>query len=408
MNIAYWIIVSVLLATAFFIIIPPLWKTREIEDAESDQRNISIAQERADELKKQLASGVLTSEQFEEQYGELELNLGDDLDIEQNTKKTSSQGRWIVPVILLSMPLLSVATYLFLGEPDALIKAQAQPVQQSANSAIDVNAMVSGLAERLKKDPENGEGWLMLGRSYKYLKKYQLAVNAFEKAYAVLGEQPEVMLHYADALAMVNGGTLKGKASELVFKALEKSPNDATGLWLAGMAKAENREFTEALQLWQKLEIILPPESDSYLELQGLMTAVKAQTTGTATASATAPMAKALVSINVQVSLSEAFKTKVSSTDTVFIYAKALTGSPMPLAIVRKKVADLPLSVTLDDAMAMMPAMKLSNFNAVTVIARISRSGTAMQQKGDLIGTLELNELAENTSVVIDINEEIQ
>ena len=119
----------------------------------------------------------------------------------------------------------------------------------------------------------------MLGRSYKYLEKYPLAVNALEKAYALSGENPDVMLQYADALAMANGGKLVGKPSELIFKALEKSPNAVTGLWLAGMAKAENRDFNQAMQYWRKLERILPPGSDSLKELQGLMVAVKAQTT---------------------------------------------------------------------------------------------------------------------------------
>ncbi|MCK5191200.1 MAG: c-type cytochrome biogenesis protein CcmI [Methylococcales bacterium] len=410
MNLSYWIAVSVLLALAFFIIIPPLWKKREIQEAESDQRNINIAKDRVNDLKQQLQAGALTQAQFDEQYAELELTLGDDLDIEQLNQKSSSQGRWVVPVLLIAIPLFSVLTYLQLGEPDALKKVQEvqQAQKQSSQSGLDVNAMVSGLAERLKQDPENAEGWLMLGRSYKYLEKYPLAVNAFEKAYALLGDEPEIMLQYADALAMANGGKLAGKPSELIFKALEKSPNALTGLWLAGMAKAENGEFNQAMQYWRKLEKILPPESDSLRELQGLMAAVQAQTTGSSGTVDTVSATVTTVSINVQVSVADFIKAKVAQTDTVFIYAKALTGPPMPLAIVRKQVSDLPLSVTLDDAMAMMPTMKLSKFKQVKIMARISKSGAAMQQKGDFIGSVELQELAGSTSVVIVISEEVK
>ena len=410
MNLSYWIAVSVLLALAFLIIIPPLWKKREIQEAESDQRNINIAKDRVNDLKQQLQAGALTQAQFDEQYAELELTLGDDLDIEQLNQKSSSQGRWVVPVLLIAIPLFSMLTYLQLGEPDALKKAQEvqQAQKQSSQSGLDVNAMVSGLAERLKQDPENAEGWLMLGRSYKYLEKYPLAVNAFEKAYALLGDEPEIMLQYADALAMANGGKLAGKPSELIFKALEKSPNALTGLWLAGMAKAENGEFNQAMQYWRKLEKILPPESDSLRELQGLMAAVQAQTTGSSGTVDTVSATVTTVSINVQVSVADFIKAKVAQTDTVFIYAKALTGPPMPLAIVRKQVSDLPLSVTLDDAMAMMPTMKLSKFKQVKIMARISKSGAAMQQKGDFIGSVELQELAGSTSVVIVISEEVK
>jgi len=412
-NLTYWLVVSVLLAIAFFIIIPPLWKKREIEQADSDQRNIKIARERADDLKQQLESASLSQAQFDEQYAELELTLGDDLDIAQSESKNTSQGRWVAPVILIIVPLLSVPIYLSLGEPDALIKAklkqsQSQSQTQSKESE-DVNSVITSLAQRLQKNPDNAEDWVLLGRSFKYIEQYRLAANSFEKAYVILGDQPDLMLQYADSLAMANGGKLEGKSTELIFKALEKEPENVTGLWLAGMAKAEMRDFSQAILYWRKLEALLPPDSDSYKQVQKLIVTVQAQN-GSAKEVENTVVTKdteAAVSINVQVSLKDGLKTRVNPGDTVFIYAKALTGPPMPLAIVRKQVSDLPISVNLNDAMAMMPTMKLSNFKQVKVMARISKSGTAMPQKGDFIGAVELQELAGKTSVVIVINEEI-
>ena len=408
MNLTYWLVVSVLLAIAFFIIIPPLWKKREIQQAGSDNRNIKIAKERASDLKQQLESASLTQAQFDEQYAELELNLGDDLDIVQNELKDSSQGRWIAPVILIVVPLFSIVFYLLLGEPDALKKAEITQVK--SNKSLDINTLITGLAQRLKQNPENAQDWIMLGRSFKYVKQYQLAANSFAKAYALLGDQPELMLQYADSLAMANSGKLAGKSTELIFKALEKEPDNATGLWLAGMAKAEMGDFTQAILYLRKLEALLPPDSDSYKEVQKLISTVQAQNGGAKEVKNIAAATKdveSAVNIDVQVSLKDDIKTRVNPGDTVFIYAKALTGPPMPLAIVRKKVSDLPLSVTLNDAMAMMPAMKLSNFKQVKIIARVSKSGTAMQQKGEFIGAVELQDLAGKTSVVIVINEEI-
>ena len=409
MNLTYWLIVCVLLAIAFFIIIPPLWKKRDIKQADSDQRNIKIAQERANDLKQQLESASLTQAQFDEQYAELELTLGDDLDIAQSDSKNTSQGRWVAPVILIVVPLLSVLTYFSLGEPDALIKAEIKQTPQAANESQDINSVIADLAQRLKQNPDNAEDWIMLGRSFRYVKQYKLAANSFEKAYALLGDRPELMLQYADSLAMANGGKLAGKSTELIFKALDKEPESVTGLWLAGMAKAEMEEFSQAIRYWRKLETLLSPESDSYKQVQKLISAAQAENGGAKEVENTvAPTnTESAVSINVQVSLKDDLKTRVNPGDTVFVYAKALTGPPMPLAIVRKQVTDLPLSVILNDAMAMMPAMKLSNFKQVKVIARISKSGTAMQQKGDFIGAIELQELAGTTSVVIVINEEI-
>ncbi len=409
MNITFWLIVSALLAITFYIIIRPLLKTTEIEQADSDQRNIRIAQERADELKQQFDAGLLTQQQYDEQYSELELTLGDDLDIVQHSHQSNSQGRWVIPVIVLCVPVFSVFSYFSLGEPDALIKAELKQPQQLSGDGQDINAMVQQLAQRLKENPDNAKDWIMLGRSFKYLKQYQLAANSFKKAHALLGDEPEVLLHYADSLAMLKNGSLAGKAAEMVFKALEKAPNNVTGLWLAGMAKAEERNFSQAVGYWDKLLTILPPESDSYAQVKNLIAKVHAENS-VAKAVENSPPVKALaaVSIEVQVSIAPAIKSRVDDTHTVFIYAKALSGPPMPLAIIRKQVSDLPLTVTLNDAMAMMPAMKLSNFTAVKVMARISKSGTAMQQKGDFIGALDLSELASKQSVAIVVNEEIK
>jgi cytochrome c-type biogenesis protein CcmH len=408
-NLTYWLVVCVLLAIAFFIIIPPLWKKREIKEADSDNRNIKIAQERASDLKHQLESASLTQAQFDEQYGELELNLGDDLDIAQSESMDTSQGRWVVAVILIFVPLLSVLTYLLLGEPDALIKAEIKQTQHAGNESQDVNSVITGLAQRLKQNPDNAEDWVLLGRSFKYVEQYRLAANSFEKAYLILGDQPELMLQYADSLIMANGGKLTVKSTELIFKALDKDPDNVTGLWLAGIAKAEIGEFTQAILYFRKLETLLPPGSDSHKQVQKLISTAQTQNGGAQTVENTVATknVESTVSINVQVSLKGELKTRVNSGDTVFVYAKALTGPPMPLAIVRKQVSDLPLSVTLNDAMAMMPAMKLSNFKQVKVMARISKSGTAMKQKGDFIGFVEIQKLVGKKSVVIVINEEI-
>ncbi len=408
MNITYWLIIFVLLMIAFFIIIPPLWKIRKIQPGDFDQRNIHIAQQRVQDLNNQLEAGSLTPEQFEEQYDELELSLNDDLSIKQKGEESSTQGRWVAPVILLLVPLLSISGYLVLGEPDALLKAQEQPAQQTMNTGTDINGMISGLIQQLKQQPDNAKGWVKLGRSYKYIKKYQQAVNCFEKAHVLMGDQPEVMLYLADSLAMVNGGQFSDKASELVFKALEIPPNNEVGLWLAGMVKTEQKEISQAMQYWLKLETLLPADSNSYRQLQALMATVRAQNPDLEEKNNKALDAGLAVSINVQVSIDDSIKSKTGPTNTVFIYAKALSGPPMPLAIVRKQVADLPVSVTLDDAMAMMPAMKLSNFKQVKVMARISKSGAAKQQKGDFIGSVELSDLTAKPSVVIIINQEIQ
>ncbi len=411
MNLTFWLLAAVLLGIAFFIIIRPLLQNREIVGEDSEQTNIAIAHDRAEELKQQLQAGTLSQQQYDEQYAELELNLGDELDLKPVSQKLTASGKWMIVVILVSLPVYAILTYFALGEPDALIKAETKPVQSVQQGGQDINAMIAKLAQRLKDNPDNAQDWIMLGRSFKYVKQYQLALNSFKKARALLGDQPDVLLHYADALAMMNNGSLAGEAEQLVFKALEKSPKDPTGLWLAGMAKAEKQEFTQAVSYWRQLLRVLPSGSDSLKQVEGLIASVQArmenpgfvEQPGTTVQN----QQNTAVSIEVQVNIEQSIKDRLTASDTVFIYAKALSGPPMPLAIVRKQVSDLPVTVLLNDAMAMMASQKLSNYKAVKVMARISKSGTAMPQAGDWVGSVELTELKQKQSVMIVINQQI-
>ncbi|MDO9169846.1 MAG: c-type cytochrome biogenesis protein CcmI [Methylobacter sp.] len=426
----FLLIVSVMTLAAFLIVLPPLWRKHPVAAADQDQRNIAIARQRLTELKEQLQNGALSQALYEEQLAELEQALSDDLDIsrigslpiatlppsmavESHVKAAASQGRWMAWVLMLAIPLVSGVLYWTLGNYQSL----SQVEQTAAAPELEqMTKMVAGLAERLEKQPDDALGWTMLGRSYKYLQQNDKAVDAFGHAYKLLGDQPEIMLLYADALAFANDEQMDGKPAELVFKALAMEPDNLTGLWLGGMAKAQAGDFTAAMDLWKKLEALLPPGSEAQQEIQALLAklvtqipegAAQAESKPVQAKATPAPLANA-VSINIQVSLAPELQKSVSPTDTVFIYAQALSGPKMPLAIVRKQVTDLPLTVELTDAMAMMPTMKLSNFEQVKLLARISKSGDAMQQSGDLIGVIEQATLADKSLKKIVVNSSIK
>ncbi|WP_031432359.1 c-type cytochrome biogenesis protein CcmI [Methylomarinum vadi] len=406
MNSVFWLAVALLIATALMIIVVPLWRRSDLAESDVEQRNIKIARERLQELKQQLRDGALSQQQFDEQYQELELSLSDDLDSILAQSRKAGQGKWMIVAILLFVPLVSLSLYFTLGDTQAMVKVEQQQLalQKQQEAQQTIFKMVNGLAERLQQQPNDSEGWLMLGRSLKYMRQYDKAAQAFAQAYRLLGEEPSVMLQYADALAMAQGGKLSGKPAELIFKALSLAPDDATGLWLGGMAKAEMGEYQQALRYWQKLEPKLAGNPESLREVQGLIAALKeriAETGGLETASGQ-------TGIEVEVKLDDSLYDKVQAGDTVFIYAQALNGPKMPLAIVRKRVADLPLSVELNDALAMTPAMKLSAFDNVKVIARISKSGNAMPQPGDLIGYVDTAEPGQDRAVVITINQQVK
>lgn len=432
----FLLIAGVMILIAFLIVLPPLWRippsppllkggagsaiNQEATDslppplkkggrgglADQDQRNIAIARQRLAELKEQLQAGALNQELYNEQLAELELALSDDLDIESHVKSSQSSGRWMATVLMLAIPLAAGSLYWALGNYQ-LLSQTGQPTasNQTTSEQEQISKMVDGLAERLQKQPDDALGWTMLGRSYKYLQQYPKAVDAFEHAYKLIGDKPEIMLLYADALAFANNEQMAGKPTELVFKALAMEPNNVTGLWLGGMAKAQTGDFVAAMDLWKKLEAQLPAGSEAQQEIQGLLAKLATQIPAGAQAEAKPTVT---ANIEVQVSLAPELQNSASPSDTVFIYAQALSGPKMPLAIVKKQVSELPLTLNLTDTMAMMPNMKLSNFEQVKLLARVSKSGDAMQQPGDLIGVIEQVALADKNTHEIVINSQIK
>ncbi|MBU2570701.1 MAG: c-type cytochrome biogenesis protein CcmI [Gammaproteobacteria bacterium] len=401
MTTEFWLTASVLIAIAFAFLLPPLWRRPGSIDIETERFNVDIAKQRLLDLKEQRSSGTITADEYEDLYQELQSVLVDDLQTESASRQSESSGRWLIVLALIVIPLVSVTLYRALGNADSLLPEADRTAQQ----IDEINAMVSGLAQRLQSQPDDAEGWLMLGRSYKYMNRYAESAQAFSEAYRLLGDKADVLLQYADALAMTNDGRLSGKPTELVAKALELAPDDSTALWLSGMAKAEAGKYDEALRHWQKLAAQLPKGSEPHREVQGLIAQVM-ERLGTAPAEQQpAAVAKGL---KVNVAISDELQGAVSATDTVFIYAQALQGPPMPLAIVKKQVADLPVTVVLSDEQAMMPAMKLSNFDRVKISARISMSGQAESRPGDWIGIVESVAPAETEGVTITIDQKVQ
>lgn len=421
MNLLFLLIAGCLVLLAFLFILPPLWRQRAITPAAMDERNIAIAKQRLAELTEQLQTNTLSQGQYDEQRAELEQALSDDLELNTQVDIVTTRGQWLSYALMVAVPVLAATLYWGLGNFQAInptpeMLASDKPAMPSEEA---INKMVEGLAKKMQTNPDNAEGWLMLGKSYKHLEKYPQSADAYAHAYQLLGDKPEVMLQYAEALSFANDQQITEKSGDLIFKALALEPNNPNALWLAGMAKAQSGEFVEAKKLWAKLADSLPKGSEAQQEMQGLLAKLDSKIaeannqTGTkavtkAASSEGAPNHASNAAVELQVSLAPELQAQTSPADTVFIYAQALTGSPMPLAIVRKQVSELPLAVSLTDAQAMTPAMKLSNFTDVKLLARISKSGNAMKQAGDLLGVLENVTVADKTRHTLVINSVVQ
>jgi cytochrome c-type biogenesis protein CcmH len=268
----------------------------------------------------------------------------------------------------------------------------------------------------MQQQPDDLKGWVMLGRSYTVLKRYGDAEVAYANVLRLGGgDDANLLSDYADAMAMANGGRFTDQAGKLLTRALELDPDNVKGLWLAGHWKNQSGDYAGALDYWQKAATKLPPGSEDAQVIAEQIGEVQAQlgikapavpTVAAATAAAVPASTKATdsaggASLSVHVELSPELVAAATAEDTVFIFARATQGPRMPLAIVRKQVKDLPVTVTLDDSQAMMPAMKLSNFEQVDIGARISKSGNAMPESGDLQGIV--SPVATQSSDTIDI-----
>ena len=292
----------------------------------------------------------------------------------------------------------------------------SEPVEASAEAASaphalvpeQVAAMVDQLAERLKTQPDDGDGWLMLARSQVVLGKHAQAVESFRQAARLRPDDANLFADYADAKAMADGRSLEGEPTRLVERALKIDANNPKALALAGTAAFDRRDYTGAVAYWERLVRLEPADAGYAQQVRGGIAEAR-QLAGmppaTAPGTDSAPGLLA-ASISGTVELAPALKARTSPDDTVFVFARAIEGPRVPLAILRKQVRDLPLRFTLDDEMAMSPDAKLSGASRVVVGARISKSGDAMPRPGDLQGQLDAVAVGAR-ELKVEINQEV-
>jgi cytochrome c-type biogenesis protein CcmH len=387
----------------------PLWlKAKPI--AQNDESiNILLAQNKMQVLNDELANGIITQIQFDALQNELMLHLHQDLVSSSAHSIDDTKGRWLALPIAIFVPLLALAIYSVKGDLRAF-DTSTVTAAGTPKTAADINAMVEKLAQKMAQNPQDPQGWIMLARSYKVLKRYPDAVSALRKARALLGDEPQTLLQLADVIAMQNGGSLLGEPTELVANALALDANNDMGLWLYGLANAEEGKFGEAIDNWKKLQTHYKTNDADYTEVQKLIDQAK-EALGEKVESAkdeTTPSSSSGKSLHLAVALDDKFKSAVSAEDYVFIYAQPAQGGKMPLAVVKKQVKDLPIDITLDDSMAMMPNMTISSVANVQVSARVSKSGNASPQSGEPIGKKQVSTLIDSGLINLVISETVQ
>ena len=310
-------------------------------------------------------------------------------------------GRQLWLLTLAFTVMVGVAGYAVHGEPGSVWGTPTPPQAATGDgntpSPQEITAMVDRLAERLKDRPDDAQGWSMLARSYLVLGRLDEAAQASERALKLQPDSPQALADHADVLAMKNGRTLEGEPMRLIERALQLDPDHLKSLALAGAAAFDRGQMAEAARLWERVSLLGPPGSDIVQQARdGAAEArrLAAQAAGTGPAgprasspSASAPAAAAAPArVSGTVTIGASLKARLQPDDTLFVFARAAEGRGMPLAILRKQARDLPLQFTLDDSHAMGPGSGLSTARRVVIGARISRSGQAMPQSGDLEG----------------------
>ena len=399
----FYCIIAVMIAISLIVISRALLKNADSPPANSKQVSLDIYQEQLVELQRDRESGVLSEEQLKSVQAELEQSLLDEVNVsinKSNTSKPPSTRKvdyWTVAVVSLLLPIMAGVLYYNLGQPELIINLKDDSSQQVGDEAHknmpSVEEMADLLAQRLLENPDDAKGWSMLSRTYMAQGRFQDAVNAYKRLHALVGDQPDVLVSYADALSMANNRSLAGEPEKLLLKALSVDPNNIIGLWLAGRMEDEKGQYDRAVDYWQRLLPMLQKDPKSEMEVRQLIKAAQAnlgipeteQIALAITESDSPDLLKNSITVNVE--LDPGLMETVDREAILFIFAQALNGPPMPLAAVRKQVKDLPLQVKLDDSMAMIPTQKLSSHIIVKVSARISKSGGALPQSGDLMAT---------------------
>jgi cytochrome c-type biogenesis protein CcmH len=356
--------------------------------------NVAVYQDQLAELAREKDQGSLSDEDLVQAQTEIQRRVLEDT---QSISEVTDhkRGRGLAVVLLLMIPLASVGFYMWLGHPDAVDPKKATE-DVAAVTQKQILSMVEKLKEKLSKNPDDLDGWAMLARSEMNLDQPKEAVKAFDHLQSKMANNPGLMTEYAEALAASGEDAGMVQAQSLVKQALALEPGNPKGLFLAGGFSFGQRDFAAAVKYWTKLMPLLESGSqDANFVLENLnvaraqmkLPAVSADQFQLAMGPSTAATANPSSTVSGTLTIADNLKGQWASSDTIYIFARAINGPRIPLAVFKTTAQSFPIKFELTDAMAMNPQFNLSSVDAVRIEARLSKSGSATPHSGDLIGS---------------------
>jgi len=378
------VLVLVLLLRPF--IFPP-----KVEATSRRQMNAAIYREELEKLEAERIAGPTTSVDYEIAHAEMRQRLFQDTN-EEDDRSVMGSSKMTVLGLCIFITVLSAGFYLFLGDATRIAqKNTEQPMTQES-----VTKMVGEFAVKMEKDPTNLQGWAMLARSYRILGRNEEAAKAYKRAGNFIDSDPQLLADYADVLASNANGSFAGKPLQLINQALKLDPNNLMALWLSGTASYTAGNYKAAVQSWEKLAQQLPPGTEDARSIEASIADARAKGGLTSKAGVNTK------GISGKIEISAELKSKVKSGDTVMVIARK-PGERMPVAVLRTSASEFPMNFSLTDALAMNPSAPLSQLSEASIEVRISKTGMAKPEVGDLISAPQIVKVgASDILLVID------
>lgn len=389
----FWALAFVLAAGAAILVMRPLLRGRaQVDAAERKQINIAVYRDQMHELEADHRNGLVSAEQYAGAKAELEVRLAEDaLDTPEPANVAASRTRWLAYGLAGALPLVAFGLYFVLGNPLAI-----QVAAEGPDGPASIEAMVRAAEQKLKANPKDARGWFMLARTYGALERWPEAKKAYLAARELTPNEAAIWSGLAEASAMVQGKDLAGEPMQLVAKALQLDPSDPKAHELSGIQAFQDKDYAKAVQHWRTLLSLAPPDSGYVAELRRAIQEARQMAEQAGKPIDLGP------SIRGTIEVAAGLKAKLKPEAVVFVFARPIGGSGMPLAAFRASASELPIRFEFDDTMALGGA-KLSEHKQVQLVARVANSGQPTAAPGDLEGRIERVAVgSRNLKLVID------
>lgn len=367
------------------LLLPGVIRPRRVVSVDMSRENLAIARERLAEVDPEAGGAG-------EGAPELEAALLSDLSgPDYVLGENQARGRWTTVAVLLLVPLAAVLIYLQVGDDRwTLPPLNQQGAGSQSHAEVDIPQLLQRLERSLAENPGNADGWAIAGRTYMVMNQFDKAEAAYARVHALVGDDPDILTAWADASLMRNGGRYTAEISVRIERALELDPVQVNALWIGALGSNASGDRAAAMGYLERLEPLLAdnPEALGQLrqQLESASSGFVADPTETASSGSgdTRDPGLPAALIELEVSIAPELRENLDPATPVFVFARAKSGPPMPLAARRLTVGDLPGTVRLDDASAMIEGRNLSGEDRVDVTARVALSGSPSAQSGDL------------------------